>query len=61
MGNLDKINSIFNAKIDSVKTKEDLQNIKTEFLEKKGQITKQFQTLGSLDPERKERVCLLFK
>ena len=34
MSDLDKINSIFNAKIDSVKTKEDLQNIKTEFLEK---------------------------
>ena len=28
MSDLDKINSIFNAKIDSVKTKEDLQNIK---------------------------------
>ena len=27
MSDLDKINSIFNAKIDSVKTKEDLQNI----------------------------------
>ena len=34
MSDLDKINSIFNAKIDSVKTKEDLQNIKTDFLEK---------------------------
>ena len=34
MSDLDKINSIFNAKIDSVKTKEDLQIIKTEFLEK---------------------------
>ena len=32
MSDLDKINSIFNAKIDSVKTKEDLQNIKTEFV-----------------------------
>ena len=31
MSDLDKINSIFNAKIDTVKTKEDLQNIKTEF------------------------------
>ena len=30
MSDLDKINSIFNAKIDSVKTKEDLQNIKTK-------------------------------
>ena len=32
MSDLHKINSIFNAKIDSVKTREDLQNIKTEFL-----------------------------
>ena len=54
MSDLDKINSIFNAKIDSVKTKEDLQNIKTEFFGKKGQITKQFQTLGSLDPEKRK-------
>ena len=44
MSDLDKINSIFNAKIDSVKTKEDLQNIKTEFFGKNGQITKQFKT-----------------
>ena len=55
MSDLDKINSIFNAKIDSVKTKEDLQNIKTEFFGKNGEITRQFKTLGSLEPQdRKE-------
>ena len=54
MSDLDKINSIFNAKIDSVKTKEDLQNIKTEFFGKNGQITKQFKTLGSLEPEKRK-------
>ena len=55
MSDLDKINSIFNAKIDSVKTKEDLQNIKTEFFGKNGQITQQFKSLGSIDPvNRKE-------
>ena len=54
MSDLDKINSIFNAKIDSVKTKEDLQNIKTEFFGKTGQITQQFKTLGSLDPEKRK-------
>ncbi len=54
MSDLDKINSIFNAKIDSVKTKEDLQNIKTEFFGKNGQITKQFKTLVSLDPEKRK-------
>ena len=54
MSDLEKINSLFNAKIDSVKTKEDLQNIKTEFFGKNGQITQQFKTLGTLDPERKK-------
>ena len=48
MSDLDKINSIFSAKINSVKTKEDLQNIKTEFFGKNGQITQQFKNLGSL-------------
>ena len=54
MSDLDKISSIFNAKIDSVKTKEDLQNIKTEFFGKNGQITHQFKSLGSLDPEKRK-------
>jgi len=54
MSDLEKINSIFNAKIDSVKNKEDLQNIKTEFFGKNGQITQQFKTLGSLDPEKRK-------
>ena len=35
MSDLDKISSVFNAKIDSVKTKDDLQSIKTEFFGKK--------------------------
>ena len=39
MSDLDKINSIFNAKIDAVKSKDELQNIKTEFFGKNGQIT----------------------
>ena len=38
----------------AVKTKEDLQNIKTEFFGKNGQITKQFKTLGSLDPDKRK-------
>ena len=56
MSDLDKISSVFNAKIDSVKTKEDLQNIKTEFLGKNGQITQQFKSLGSLDPEKEKNL-----
>ena len=55
MSDLDKINSIFNAKIDTVKNKEDLQNIKTEFFGKNGQITQQFKTLGSLEPDKRKK------
>ena len=54
MSDLDKISSLFNAKIDSVKSKEDLLNIKTEFFGKNGQITKQFKNLGSLEPEKRK-------
>ena len=54
MSDLDKISSIFNAKIDAVKTKEHLQNIKTEFFGKNGQITAQFKNLGSLEPEKRK-------
>ena len=54
MSDLDKISSVFNAKIDTVKTKDDLQNIKTEFFGKNGQITQQFKTSGSLDPDKRK-------
>ena len=54
MSDLDKISSLFNAKIDSVKSKEDLQNIKTEFFGKNGQITHNLKILGSLDPEKRK-------
>ena len=54
MSDLEKINSIFNAKIDSVKSKEELQNLKTEFFGKNGQITNQFKNLGTLAPEDKK-------
>ncbi len=54
MSDLEKINSIFNAKIDSVKSKDELQNLKTEFFGKNGQITNQFKNLGSLSAEAKK-------
>jgi len=54
MSNLDKINSIFNAKIDSIKSTEELQNLKTEFFGKNGQITNQFKNLGSLSVDKKK-------
>ena len=54
MSDLDKISSLFNAKIDSVKSKEELQNIKTEFFGKNGQITFQFKNLSSLDQDKRK-------
>ena len=54
MSDLDKISSVFNAKIDTVNTKEELQNIKTEFFGKNGQVTLQFKNLGSLDQDKRK-------
>ena len=54
MSDLDKINSIFNAKIDSIKSKEELQNLKTVYFGKNGEITIQFKNLGSLTPDKKK-------
>ncbi len=62
MSELDKINSIFDAKIDSIKSKDDLQNLKTEFFGKNGQITIQFKKLGNLEVDaRKEFASKLNK
>ena len=55
MSDLDKISSLFNAKIDTVKSKEELQNIKTEFFGKNGNITTQFKNLGSLEQEKRKK------
>ena len=55
MSDLDKISSLFNAKIDSVKSKEELQNIKTEFFGKNGQITTQFKNLGALESNKRKK------
>ena len=54
MSDLDKISSVFNAKIDTVKTKDELQILKTEFFGKNSLITQQFKTLGSLDPKKRK-------
>ena len=62
MSELDKINSIFNAKIDNIKSSEELQNLKTEFFGKNGQITNQFKKIGSFDEiKRKEFASKLNK
>ena len=54
MNDLEKINSSFNERIHSIKSKEDLQNLKTEFFGKNGQITNLFKNLGSLPVEKKK-------
>ena len=54
MSDLNKINTSFSEKIKSIKSKDELQNLKTEFLGKNGQITSEFKKLGSLAPEEKK-------
>ena len=54
MSDLDQINSSFSEKIKFVESKEELQNLKTEFFGKNGQITIQFKKLGSLPVEEKK-------
>ena len=54
MSDLDKINSSFKNKINSINSKDELQNLKTEFFGKNGQITAQFKKLSSLSTEEKK-------
>ena len=54
MSDLENINSSFNDRINSIELKEELQNLKTEFFGKNGQITSQFKKLGSLPVEKKK-------
>ena len=54
MSDLDQINSSFSEKIKFIESKEELQNLKTEFFGKNGQITIQFKKLGSLPVEEKK-------
>ena len=59
---LKKIQSVFNEKILNINSKENLQNLKTEFFGKNGLITVQFKTLGSLNVnDRKEFASKLNK
>ena len=54
MSDLEQINSIFTEKVNSIKTKEELQNLKTEFFGKNGELTNQFKKLGSLPSDKKK-------
>ena len=57
MSDLDQINSSFSGKIEAVKSKEDLQNLKTEFFGKNGQVTTQFKKLGILPSNEKKELA----
>jgi len=54
MSDLDNINSSFKQKIQSVKSKEELQILKTEFFGKNGEITNQFKSLGSTEADKRK-------
>jgi len=54
MSDLDNISSNFEQKINSVKSKEELQNLKTEFFGKSGEITLQFKNLGTLGADKRK-------
>ena len=54
MSDLENINSSFEAKILAIESKEELQNLKTEFFGKNGKITVQFKNIGSLAEDKKK-------
>ena len=54
MIDLDNINSSFEQKIKSVKSKEELQILKTEFFGKSGEITNQFKSLTSVEANKRK-------
>jgi phenylalanyl-tRNA synthetase alpha chain len=54
MSDLDNINSSFEQKIKSLKSKEELQILKTEFFGRNGQITNQFKSLGTISADQKK-------
>ena len=54
MSDLDNINSSFEKKIKSLKSKEELQILKTEYFGKSGQITNQFKNLGTIAADKRK-------
>ena len=62
MTDLNKINSVFVEKLKTIKSKDELQHLKTEFFGKSGEITNQFKKLGLLEESnRKEFASKLNK
>ena len=54
MSDLNNILSSFESKFSSIKNKDDLQNLKSEFFGKNGSISVQFKKMGSLNPEERK-------
>ncbi|MDC0343933.1 phenylalanine--tRNA ligase subunit alpha [Pelagibacteraceae bacterium] len=54
MSDLDQIYTNFNEKINSINSKDELQNLKTEFFGKNGLITSQFKNLATLSVNEKK-------
>ena len=54
MSDLNNILSSFETKFSSIKNKDDLQNLKSEFFGKNGSISLQFKKMGSLNPEERK-------
>ena len=54
MSDLGNTSSSFEKKINSVKSKEELQNLKTEFFGKSGVITSQFKNLATLEADKRK-------
>ena len=54
MSDLNNITSNFYKKISSVKSKEDLQILKTEFFGKSGEVTSKFKSLGTLSEDKRK-------
>ena len=54
MSDLNNITSNFYKKISSVKSKEDLQSLKTEFFGKSGEVTSQFKNLVTISEDKRK-------
>ena len=55
MSDLKNILNSFEVKFSSIKNKDDLQNLKSEFFGKNGSISLQFKKMGSLNPEERKK------
>ena len=55
MSDLDKISSVFNAKLTLLKLKKIFKILRQNFLEKMAKL-QQFKSLGSLDPEKEKNL-----